>query len=137
MKYTQYDFFRLLDFLTELKGAIPVFNGSDAMTYTNLEFGGSGGVIGVSNIAPSLASSLFDEFRKGNLDRARGIQLKLLPLIRAISVGQFPAGVKEALKMLGMDVGRTKDPVPSLLPAERQVLRGFLVQGGLLKESRR
>ena len=136
MKYTQYDFFRLLDFLTELKGTIPVFNGSDAMTYTNLEFGGSGGVIGVSNIAPKLASSLFDEFRKGNLDRARGIQLKLLPLIRAISVGQFPAGVKEALKMLGMDVGRTKDPVPSLLPAERRVLRDFLVQGGLLKGSK-
>lgn len=134
MKYTQYDFFRLLDFLTELKGRIPVFNGSDAMTYTNLEFGGSGGIIGVSNIAPKLASSLFDEFRKGNMERARGIQLRLLPLIRAISVGQFPAGVKEALKVLGVDVGRTKDPVPPLSHEERRTLKGFLAQGGLLKD---
>jgi len=91
MKYTENHLLNLLRFLKVAGGRIAIFAGSDAMTFTNLEFGGSGGVIGVANVAPKLASAVFDDFKRGNLEAARRAQSKLLPIIEAISVGRFPA----------------------------------------------
>jgi 4-hydroxy-tetrahydrodipicolinate synthase len=132
VKYTQCDLLRLLEFITVLKGRIPVLNGSDILTYTNLEFGGSGGIIGVSNLAPGLASRLFDEYNRGHREAAREIQLKLLPFIETIGVGVFPAGLKEAMNLTGIRVGGTKDPVPKLQPGERRRVKSLLAEGGAL-----
>jgi len=134
MKYTEYNLLNLLRFLKVAGKRIAIFAGSDAMTFTNLEFGGSGGVIGVANVAPKLASSVFDEFKHGNFEAARLAQSKLLPIIEAISVGRFPAGLKEAMRMVGMPVGGVRSPLQSLTGEERNSVAGFLRESGLLKE---
>ena len=133
MKYTEYNLLNLLRFLKVAGKRIAIFAGSDAMTFTNLEFGGSGGVIGVANVAPKLASSVFDEFRQGNQEAARLAQWKLLPVIEAISVGRFPAGLKEAMRMVGMPVGGVKSPLQPLTEDERKSVADFLREAGLLK----
>src|SRR3989441_13297744 len=134
MKYTEYNLLNLLRFLKVAGKLIAIFAGSDAMTLTNLEFGGSGGVIGVANVAPKLASSVFDEFKQGNVEAARLAQSKLLPIIEAISVGRFPAGLKEAMRLVGMPVGGVKSPLQSLTGEERNSVAGFLRESGLLKD---
>ena len=133
MKYTEYNLLNLLRFLKIAGDRIAIFAGSDAMTFTNLEFGGSGGVIGVANVAPKLASLVFDEFKHGNLEAARQAQSMLLPIVEAISVGRFPAGLKEAMRMVGMPVGSVKRPLQSLTGDERKSVAGFLRETGLLK----
>ena len=133
MKYTEYNLLNLLRFLKTAGKHVAIFTGSDAMTFTNLEFGGSGAVIGVANVAPKLASAVFDEFKRGNLDAARRAQWKLLPIIEAIGVGRFPAGLKEAMSMIGMPVGAVKRPLQSLTETERDTVAGFLKESGLLK----
>ncbi|HVH15288.1 MAG TPA: dihydrodipicolinate synthase family protein [Candidatus Angelobacter sp.] len=135
MKYTEYNLLNLLRFLKTAGKRIAIFTGSDAMTFTNLGFGGSGAVIGVANVAPKMASAVFDEFKRGNLDAARQAQWKLLPIIEAIGVGRFPAGLKEAMSMIGMPVGSVKRPLQSLTEAERDTVAGFLKESGLLKEA--
>ncbi|MGP8125889.1 MAG: 4-hydroxy-tetrahydrodipicolinate synthase [Nitrososphaerales archaeon] len=131
LKYTEYNLLRLFEFIAEVQGRIPVLNGSDAMTFTNLEFGGSGAIMGVSNLAPKLSARLFDEFNRGNMKGARELQMKLLPFIQAMAVGQFPAGLKEAMNLSGCRVGGTKDPVPSLLPEEKKTVRAILARAGV------
>ena len=133
MKYTEYNLLNLLRFLQVAGNRIAIFAGSDAMTFTNLEFGGSGGVIGVANVAPKLASTIFDEFKRGNLEAARRAQSKLLPVIEAISVGRFPAGLKEAMRIVGMPVGGVKRPLQGLTEDERKRVAGFLRESGLMK----
>ena len=133
MKYTEYNLLNLLRFLKVAGNRIAIFAGSDAMTFTNLEFGGSGGVIGVANVAPKLASTIFDEFKRGNLEAAHRAQSKLLPVIEAISVGRFPAGLKEAMRMVGMPVGGVKHPLQGLTEDERKRVAGFLRETGLMK----
>jgi 4-hydroxy-tetrahydrodipicolinate synthase len=128
LKYTGYNLLHLLEFIAEVKGKIPVLNGSDAMTFTNLEFGGSGAIMGVSNLAPRLCASLFDEFERGNLGSAREFQMRLLPYIEAMGVGTFPAGLKEAMNISGFSVGGTKDPVPPLLESEKKMVREALAR---------
>jgi len=137
MKYTEYNLLNLLRFLRVAGKHIAIFAGSDAMTFTNLEFGGSGGVIGVANVAPKLASSVFDEFRQGHFEASRLAQSKLLPIIEAISVGRFPAGLKEAMRIVGMPVGHVKSPLQSLTGDERKNVEGFLRETGLLREGAR
>ena len=132
MKYTEYNFLNLLRFLRVAGDRISIFTGSDAMTFTNLEFGGSGGVIGVANVAPKLASAIFDEFKRGDLEAARKAQLKLLPVIEAIGVGRFPAGLKEAMQMIGMPVGAVKSPLQPLTSDERKRVAGLLREAGLV-----
>ena len=137
IKYTEYNLLNLLRFLKVVGKRIAIFAGSDAMTFTNLEFGGSGGVIGVANVAPKIASAVFDDFKRGNLEAARRAQSKLLPVIEAISVGRFPAGLKEAMRMVGMPVGGVKRPLQGLTGAERKSVAGFLRESGLLKQGAR
>jgi 4-hydroxy-tetrahydrodipicolinate synthase len=134
LKYTENHLLNLLRFLKVAGDRIAIFAGSDAMTFTNLEFGGSGGVIGVANVAPKLASLVFDEFKHGNLEAARQAQSMLLPIIEAISVGRFPAGLKEAMRMVGMPVGGVKRPLQGLTGDERKSVAGFLRESGLLKQ---
>ena len=135
MKYTEYNLLNLLRFLKTAGNKIAIFTGSDAMTLTNLEFGGSGAVIGVANVAPKLASAVFDEFKRGNLDAARKSQWSLLPIIEAIGIGRFPAGLKAAMNIVGMPVGDVKRPLQGLTEAEQSTVAGFLKESGLIKSA--
>ena len=131
MKYTEYNFLNLLRFIMAVGDRISILTGSDAMTYTNLEFGGSGGVIGVANVAPKIASRIFDSFKRNDLDNARKAQVELLPIIEAIGIGRFPAGLKEAMKIVGIPVGNVRPPLQPLNSAEREQVAFLLRDAGL------
>ncbi len=132
MKYTEYNFLNLVRFLKTSGGKIAIFAGSDAMAYSNLEFGGSGAIIGSANVAPKVASEIFDDYKKGDLEGARGAQERLLPIIMALSVGKYPAALKEAMNLIGMPVGPLKEPLQSLSIAEKRIVAGLLRSGGFL-----
>ena len=132
MKYTEYNFLNLVRFLKTSGGKIAIFAGSDAMAYSNLEFGGSGAIIGSANVAPKVASKIFDDYKKGDLEGAREAQERLLPIIMALSVGKYPAALKEAMNLIGMRVGPLKEPLQSLSIAEKRIVAGLLRSGGFL-----
>src|SRR5713226_8268966 len=132
MKYTEYNFLNLIRFLKVARSRMSIFTGSDAMAYSNLEFGGSGAIIGSANVAPKVASKMFDDYKKGDLKGAREAQEKLLPIIMALSVGKYPAALKEAMNLIGMPVGPLKEPLQSLSIAEKRIVAGLLRSGGFL-----
>ncbi len=132
MKYTEYNFLNLVRFLKTSGSKIAIFAGSDAMAYSNLEFGGSGAIIGSANVAPKVASKIFDDYKKGALKGARESQEKLLPIIEALGVGKYPAALKEAMSLIGMPVGPLKEPLQSLSIAEKRIVAGLLRKGGFL-----
>src|SRR6266704_1494345 len=118
MKYTEYNFLNLVRFLKAVRNKVSIFAGSDAMAYSNLEFGGSGAIIGSANVAPKVASKIFDDYKKGDLRGAREAQEKLLPVIEALGVGKYPAALKEAMQALSV--------------AEKRTVAGLLRSGGFL-----
>jgi 4-hydroxy-tetrahydrodipicolinate synthase len=132
MKYTEYNFLNLIRFLRASRNKISIFAGSDAMAYSNLEFGGSGGIIGSANVAPKIASKIFDDYKKGDLKGARDSQERLLPIIEALGVGKYPAALKEAMNLIGMPVGPLKEPLQALSIAENRIVAGLLRSGGFL-----
>jgi 4-hydroxy-tetrahydrodipicolinate synthase len=136
MKYTEYNLLNLLRFIADVGDKIAVFTGSDAMAYTNLEFGGSGAIIGVANVAPKIASKIFDAYRSGDFQSARDAQLQLLPLIQAIGIGKFPAGLKETMKLIGIPVGEAKEPLPRLSNEEVRLVKHYLGEAGFRAKSK-
>lgn len=132
MKYTEYNFLNLLLFLKMCSKEIAIFTGSDALAYSNLEFGGNGAIIGVANIAPATASKIYDEFKAGNKEGAREAQEKLLPLIKSMTVGEFPSGLKYAMNLIGLNVGPAKTPLPSLNESERAKVENLLQESRLV-----
>src|SRR3989441_270178 len=132
MKYTEYNFLNLIRFLTESRNKISIFAGSDALAYSNLEFGGAGAIIGSANVAPRVASKIFDDYKRGDLEGAREAQERLLPIIMALSVGKYPAALKEAMNLIEMPVGPLKEPLQSLSIGEKRIVAGLLRSGGFL-----
>jgi 4-hydroxy-tetrahydrodipicolinate synthase len=132
MKYTENNFLNLIRFLKESRNKISIFAGSDALAYSNLEFGGAGAIIGSANVAPRVASKIFDDYKKGNLSGARESQERLLPVITALGVGKYPAALKEAMSLIGMPVGPLKEPLQALSIAEKRLVARLLKSGGFL-----
>ncbi|MCL5678037.1 MAG: dihydrodipicolinate synthase family protein [Candidatus Thermoplasmatota archaeon] len=131
MKYTEYNLYNLITFISETRKKIAIFTGSDAMAYSCLDFGGSGAIIGVSNVAPKMAAGIYDYFVSGRKDRAREMQIKLMPAISAIGMGEFPAGLKEAVSYAGMNVGKPKEPIPDVTPEQRREIHALLNRAGI------
>jgi 4-hydroxy-tetrahydrodipicolinate synthase len=131
MKYTDFNFLNLLDFIETSGKEIAIFTGEDALASSTLEFGGNGAVIGVTNVAPNLSASIYDSFVRGDLQAAREAQKKLVPLIKGIGLGKFPSGLKAAMNLLGLNVGPAKTPLPPLDESEKSHVRELLKQAGL------
>ena len=111
-----------------------VFAGRDTLIFATLMYGGSGAIAATGNVAPRLVASIYEHYVSGDLNAARAAQAALAPLRAAFSLGTFPAVVKEALQMTGLDVGPARKPVGPLSEKARTQLRDVLGTLGLLAE---
>ena len=113
-----------------------VFAGRDTLILGTLLYGGAGTVAATANVASRLIVSIYEHYISGNLDAAREAQSALAPLRAAFSLGTFPAVIKEALGMTGLDVGPARKPVGPLSENNRAQLREVLNTLGLLADTK-
>ncbi|MBN1855714.1 MAG: 4-hydroxy-tetrahydrodipicolinate synthase [Dehalococcoidia bacterium] len=124
------------DYIRKCGPSFRVFAGRDTLILATLLYGGAGTVAATANVAARLIVSIYDHYMAGNLDAARAAQSALAPLRAAFSLGTFPAVVKEALGMTGLDVGPARKPVGPLSEGSRAQLRDVLDTLGLLQDSK-
>ena len=109
-----------------------VLMGRDSLVYSALCSGASGAVCACANVAPRLTADIYDKFMSGDLEGAQRAQFSLVPLRIAFSLGSFPAVIKDALRLIGIDAGECRRPTPSLNQEELLQLRGILTEMGLI-----
>jgi len=102
---------------------LPVYSGSDEHTLPILAFGGAGVISVVANVAPRMIKRLCVCFFEGDLNAAREIQLRLLPLIAALFAETSPSPVKTAMAMQGRQAGAVRLPLVHMLPENEKALR--------------
>jgi len=73
-------------------------------------------------VAPAQTHQLVEAYRSGDAARSRQLQLDYLELINALFIETNPAPVKEALNLLGWQVGPCRLPLGPLSEASRQKL---------------
>lgn len=102
-----------------------IFQGFDTLLLPSLIMGCSGGMVSTTNIVPRLAVDLFNAYRAGDIPKAEEIQMKELgPLFQAcMGNGVFPAGFKEASRLIGLDLGPARTPIRSLNRQEKERLK--------------
>lgn len=109
-----------------------VLAGRDTLIYATLCYGGSGAIAACANIAPRLCADIYDKFIAGDLDGALKAQYKLAPLRIGFTLGTFPTVIKEALELIGIDVGSCLEPVGAMKPEEKEELKKILINMGIL-----
>lgn len=101
--------------VARLRAACPdsfaVWGGNDDQAAAVLSLGGSGVISVVSNLYPELMQALVSAGLDGDFDTATDLQLRLLPLIRALFREVNPIPVKAAMELLGWDCGRCRLPL--------------------------
>ena len=105
-----------------------VLMGRDSLIFAALCSGASGAIAACANGAPRLVSDIYDKFMAGDYEGAREAQFRLVPLRIAFSLGSFPAVIKEALSMVGIDAGDCKLPTSRLTQDESTQLKTILTE---------
>jgi 4-hydroxy-tetrahydrodipicolinate synthase len=112
-----------------------VMAGRDTLILATLVYGGTGCVAATSNVVPRLVVDIYDKFMKGDIAGALAAQYRLAPLRIAFNLGTFPVVTKDALNMLGVNVGHPIRPVQHVSETARKKLHDILVEIGALLES--
>ena len=76
-----------------------------------LSIGGLGVISVIANIAPRQTHDMVMSFLEGDLEKARRMQLKSLPLVDALFSEVNPIPVKTALNLMGMQAGPLRSPL--------------------------
>lgn len=100
--------------------------GSASFLLPALLMGAVGGVLALANIAPNQCLSIRQHFINGELDQARDLQEKMLPVNTAVTRGWGVPALKAAMEMLGMYGGLPRPPLLPLSEDRKQDLRCIL-----------
>lgn len=105
-----------------------IYSGEDAVTLPILSLGGVGVISVISHVAGRDLGRMHDMYFGGDLQGARGIHLRTLPLTRALFSTTSPSPVKYALEYLGViKSGRVRLPLVELTPDEKRVVESALM----------
>jgi len=105
-----------------------ILAGRDTLIYGTLLYGGKGAIAATANVAPKLAVEIYDAYMNGNIERAKKAQANLAILRVAFSLGSFPVVIKDALRLIGINVGSARAPIKSLDGKKEEILKNILQQ---------
>lgn len=111
---------------------ISVLAGTGDLIYPTLMLGGRGAIVAVANAAPLQCSEIYEAFIKGEYEKARDLQLRLLPLNDALTRKYGVVACKEALAMMGKPTGFPRRPLLSLNEESRADIRRALADLSLI-----
>lgn len=109
-----------------------VLAGSGSFLLPALSVGAVGGVMALAAVAPHPLAQLVEGFHKGEIEKAREIQLRLIPANAAVTTRFGIAGLKAALDLIGMYGGPVRPPLMGLNKEQAGELKGILTKAAIL-----
>ena len=109
-----------------------VLSGDGHLTFSICGLGGVGGILAEAHILPREWLRMVELIAAGNLEEARAIHFRLLPMCRALFLESNPAPVKAALELLGIASAEMRMPLLTASHNCREALREELQKLGLL-----
>jgi 4-hydroxy-2-oxoglutarate aldolase len=106
--------------------------GTAGALFGALTLGCVGGVLALANVAPQICVRIYQLVQEGKFEEAKKLQLKMIPVNKAVTATYGVPGLKAAMDMLGYFGG---DPRPPLLPSsekEKSEIREILKKADLL-----
>jgi len=109
-----------------------IYSGDDPTAVALMLCGGHGNVSVTANVAPRLMHELCEAAIAGDVARAMDIQLKLLPVHKALFVESNPIPVKWAVSRMGLSKPALRLPLTPLTDASQPALERAMQSAGLI-----
>lgn len=109
-----------------------VYSGNDDMIVPALSIGGIGVISVVANIIPKDVHKMCSLYFEGKVKEAAKMQVNMMDLIEKMFIEVNPIPVKNAMNMLGFDVGELKLPLVDLEEENAVKVKKALKDYGLM-----
>lgn len=123
---------QLGEYLNLAAPGFQVMVGTAGALFGALALGCVGGVLACANVAPEGCVKILELLKAGEYPAARDLQLKLLPVNKAVTATYGVAGLKIALDMLGYFGGEPRRPLLPASDKDRLQIREILEKADLL-----
>jgi len=107
-----------------------VYSGDDGMTFPVLAIGGCGVVSVAGHVAGREIKEMIRAFSVGDMERARFMHHRLLPLFKVLFIASNPVPVKAAMNLLGHNLGPVRLPLVALGEAHLKEVQKVLAALG-------
>jgi len=121
-----------IDVLRLCGDRLALYSGEDSLTYSLMSLGGQGVISTAANVTPREMSELTSACLRGEWEKGRAIQFKLIPLIRALFIETNPIPVKAALALMGKCRGELRLPLTPMSEGNLKKLRQAMTDLGLV-----
>lgn len=125
------DLSQVADLLSLTQGDIDVYSGNDEQIVPLVALGGKGVISVLSHVVPRDTHDMVMKMMEGDVEGSRKLQLKYIPLIKALFSEVNPIPVKAAMELMGYQAGPLRMPLTRMEEAHRQVLRQAMIDAGV------
>lgn len=112
-------------------GKLDLYSGEDALVLPLMSIGAKGVISVWSNVAPRQVHDLCESYFKGDLETAQKLQREALPLVDALFSDVNPIPVKNAMNMMGLEVGPLRAPLCDMSEAKKKQMLETLRNYGI------
>ena len=120
------DIQRMHQLYRQSEGQVPFYNGCNPLALEAFAAGAKGWCTAAANLIPQLNLDLYQAVLANDLNQARALFYRQLPLLDFILKGGLPATIKAGLRMTGLEVGDPRLPVFPLDMAGQAQLQKLL-----------
>lgn len=110
------------------------YSGNDDQITALCALGAKGVISVLSNVLPKVAHNIAQLAIDGDVAASAKLQIEYIELINALFMDVNPIPVKEAMNLMGREVGDCRMPLDIMSDADREKLRAVLVKYGLISE---
>lgn len=114
-----------------LSDSLDMYSGNDDQIVPLLSLGAKGVISVLSNLLPKETVEICDSFFAGDIEKSRKLQLKLMPLIKALFSEVNPIPIKAAMARLGYTENVLRSPLYPMEEENEKLLLSCMRENGL------
>jgi len=126
IKEASNNFSQIAELISKLPKNFSVFSGNDDTIVPLLSLGGAGVISVLSNIYPKAVHNMCKAYFNGDVKYAKDLQLKYTNIIKLLFKEVNPMPIKDAMNILGFDVGICRLPLTTVLEDTHELLKSEL-----------
>lgn len=125
------DISQVAEIIAASEGRLDVYSGNDDQIVPIVALGGKGVISVLSHVAPKDTHDIVAKLMAGDVKGSAELQLKYLPVIKALFSEVNPIPVKAAMNMMGFNVGSLRMPLTEMEDANKEVLKKAMIDAGI------
>ncbi len=111
VKWTMNNYYKMIEFVTELEGKMSVINGPDEMLLCGLSSGACGGIGTTYNVLLPYYKGIYEAYKSNDMKKALELQKKADKIVGVIIKYKAIPATKVLLEYMGFDVGYPTFPM--------------------------